>query len=224
MRILVVEDNLRLTELIAEGLVVSGYVTDTAPTLADAKAFLAAAEYDLIVLDITLPDGNGRDLLKAVRTRGQTLPVLVVTARLDTPHRVGTLDDGADDYLGKPFEMEELIARIRAILRRPRQMTRPVLEIANLVLDIEGLTAWVDGKGLDLSRREMSALEVLLRNRDSLVPRRKLEHALYSFDEAVTPNALEAVLSRLRRRLEQAGAGVTVTAMRGIGYILSERQ
>jgi DNA-binding response OmpR family regulator len=223
MRILVVEDNPRLAELISEGLFAAGYVIDAASSICDAESFLQRMEYDLIVLDIWLPDGSGRDLLRSIRSRGQNLPVLVVTARIDTSHRVETLEEGADDYLGKPFDMEELVARVRAILRRPPQLEQSVLGISNLALNLHRLTVEIEGRPIELSRRELNALEILLRNGGSLVSRRKLEQGLYSFNEEVTPNALEAVVSRLRKRLDQADAAVTVTAMRGLGYILSER-
>jgi DNA-binding response OmpR family regulator len=223
MRILLVEDNPRLAELIAEGLASAGYVADIASTLSDAEALLRGMDYDLIVLDIRLPDGSGRDLLRNIRNQGRSTPVLVATARTDMSHRVGTLDDGADDYLGKPFDMNELIARVRAILRRPRQIAQTTLTLANLALDLDRQSVEVDGKVIDLTRRELNALAILLRNSGALVSRSKFEQALYSLDDEVTPNALEAVVSRLRKRLVQAGAEVTITALRGIGYILSGR-
>ncbi len=223
MRILVVEDNRRLAELICEGLLTAGYVTDAAHNMCDAELFLRRIDYNLIVLDISLPDGCGADLLRSVRRRGQSMPVLVVTARMDTPYRVKILEEGADDYLGKPFEMDELIARARAILRRPPQIEQSVLRISNVVLDCHRLTVQIDCHPVEFPRREVDALAILLRNGGRLVPRGKLEEALYSLDEEVTPNALEAVVSRLRKRLDQAGAAITLTAMRGLGYILSER-
>jgi DNA-binding response OmpR family regulator len=222
MRILVVEDNLRLAELVSEGLVAAGYVTDVAFTVGDAESFVQSVNYDLIVLDLWLPDGSGRVLLRSLRSRGHSTPVLVATARIDVPNRIETLEEGADDYLGKPFCMEELIARVRAILRRPPQLAQSILRISNLVLDLQRMTVEIDGALIDFSRREVNALAILMRSGGSLVPRRKLEEALYSFNEEVTPNALEAVVSRLRKRLDNAGAAVTVTAMRGVGYILSE--
>lgn len=222
MRILVVEDNLRLAELASEGLVAAGYVTDVAFTVGDAESFLQSVSYDLIVLDLWLPDGSGRGLLRGLRSRGRSTPVLVATARIDVSHRIETLEEGADDYLGKPFCMEELIARVRAILRRPPQLAQSILRLSNLVLDLQRMTVEIDGALIDFSRREVNALAILMRSGGSLVPRRKLEEALYSFNEEVTPNALEAVVSRLRKRLDNAGAAVTVTAMRGVGYILSE--
>ena len=223
MRILLVEDSPRLAELIAEGLTSAGFVTDVAGTLSDAEALMRDIDFDLIILDIGLPDGCGRGLLRSVRRQGGCTPVLVATAITDTPHRIATLDEGADDYVAKPFDMNELIARVRAILRRPRQMAQTTLTLANLALDLETQIVEVDGLNLDLSRRELNALAILLRGGGALVSRRKFEQALYASEEEVTPNALEAVVSRLRKRLDQAGACVSITAMRGIGYILSER-
>jgi DNA-binding response OmpR family regulator len=223
MRLLLVEDNPRLAELIAEGLTLAGYVIDTAGTLSEAEEHIRGADHDLIILDIRLPDGNGRELLRNIRSQGRGAPILVATAVTDTSSRVETLNEGADDYLGKPFDMDELIARVRAILRRPRQMAQPILTLGNLALDVERQSVEVAGSGVELSRRELNALAILLRSGGALVSRRKFEQALYSCDEEVTPNALEAVVSRLRKRLDQAGAAVSITAMRGIGYILSER-
>jgi DNA-binding response OmpR family regulator len=223
MRVLLVEDNPRLAQLIAEGLTLAGYVVDSAATLSEAEAHIGGFDFDLIVLDVRLPDGNGRDLLREVRRQGLSTPVLVATAISNTSHRIATLDDGADDYLGKPFDMNELLARVRAILRRPRQLASPRLTLANLALDLDRQTAEVDGFNIELSRRELNALAILLRSGGALVSRSRFEQALYASDEEVTPNALEAVVSRLRKRLDQAGAAVSITAMRGIGYILSER-
>jgi DNA-binding response OmpR family regulator len=222
MRILLVEDNPRLAELIAEGLTSAGFVTDVAGTLSDAEAHIRDFDFDLIILDIGLPDGCGRGLLRSVRRQGRCTPVLVATAITDTLHRIATLDEGADDYVAKPFDMNELIARVRAILRRPRQMAQTTLTLANLTLDLERQIVEVDDLNVVFSRRELNALAILLRSGGALVSRHRFEQALYALDEEVTPNALEAVVSRLRKRLDQTGARVSITAMRGIGYILSE--
>ncbi|MGO9673298.1 MAG: response regulator [Methylocella sp.] len=223
MRILVIEDNPRLLELMAEDLKAAGYVIDTAKTAADARSFLGIVDYDLLVLDLSLPDGDGGDLLRELRRSGRSLPVLVATARIEVHQRVATLNDGADDYLVKPFDRDELIARVRAILRRPQLRVQPVLRTGNLMLDLDRLVCSVSDRPVELPRREMTALEILLRHHDSLVPRRRLEQGVYAIDEAVTPNALEAVVSRLRKRLDTAEASVSITAMRGIGYLLSEK-
>jgi len=175
------------------------------------------------VLDLTLPDGDGRALLRALRRRGEGVPVLVATARSDLLQRVNTLDEGADDYLVKPFSPDELLARVRALLRRPRLALDTVLTSGNVALDTASMAVSIDGAPVEMPRREVSVLAVLLREQGRLVPRRALEDAIYSLDDEVTPNALEAAVSRVRRRLEQQGASVALTAMRGLGYILAER-
>jgi DNA-binding response OmpR family regulator len=150
--------------------------------------------------------------------------VLVATARADVVQRVQTLNDGADDYLVKPFSLDELLARVRALLRRPRQVAETILTAGNVALDTVAMTLRIGGSlVLDVPRRELAALAALLGQKGRLLPRQKLEDAVYSFDSEVTPNAMEAAVSRLRRRLESHEASVTITAMRGLGYILSER-
>ena len=148
--------------------------------------------------------------------------ILVATARADVVQRVETLNDGADDYLVKPFSLDELLARIRALLRRPNETTQAMLAAGRLTLDTASLTVRVGGEVTPLPRRELGVLVSLLRHQGCLVPRRKLEEAVYSFDNEVTPNAIEAVVSRLRRRLDALNASVTITAMRGVGYILAQ--
>jgi two-component system, OmpR family, response regulator QseB len=223
MRLLVVEDNEKLASLMKKLLSENAYAVDAVPTAEEAKAALDVAEYDLIVLDLSLPDQDGTDLLRSLRRAGHGTPVLVATARADVVQRVQTLNEGADDYLVKPFSLDELLARVRALLRRPRQITEAVLTGGNVALDTAAMTLRIDGSSvLDLPRREFAVLATLLAQKGRLLPRQKLEDAVYSFDSEVTPNAIEAAVSRLRRRLEAHEASVTITAMRGLGYILSE--
>ena len=224
MRLLVVEDNPKLAELLVRRLTEGGYAVDAVADAADAISVMAMNAYDLIVLDLTLPDGDGRAILKDLRRRGDSVPVLVATARSDMLQRVGTLDEGADDYLIKPFSPDELLARVRALLRRPRQTLDTVLTVGNIALDTALLTVSIAGAATEMTRREITVLAMLMREQDKLVPRRKLEDAVYSADNEVSPNALEAAVSRLRRRLEQHDATVTLTTMRGLGYILAERR
>ena len=224
MRLLVVEDNPKLAELLVRRLTEGGYAVDAVADAADAISVMAMNAYDLIVLDLTLPDGDGRAILKDLRRRGDSVPVLVATARSDMLQRVGTLDEGADDYLVKPFSPDELLARVRALLRRPRQTLDTVLTVGNIALDTALLTVSIAGAATEMTRREITVLAMLMREQDKLVPRRKLEDAVYSADNEVSPNALEAAVSRLRRRLEQHDATVTLTTMRGLGYILAERR
>lgn len=222
MRLLVVEDNQNLAAIITKLLSKSLYAVDTVETVDTARAALAAIDYDLVLLDLSLPDGDGSDILRSLRRAGRTTRILVTTARADVLQRVETLNDGADDYLVKPFSVDELLARVRALLRRPSEGKQVVLTAGRLTLDTTSLTLNVAGQVTALPRRELGILITLLGNQGHLVPRRKLENAVYSFDTEVTPNAIEAAVSRLRRRLDSLHASVTITAMRGLGYILTE--
>jgi DNA-binding response OmpR family regulator len=201
----------------------NAYIVDAVPTADEALAALTVATYDLIVLDMSLPDGDGADVLRALRRGGGGTPVLVATARADVAQRVQTLDQGADDYLTKPFSFDELLARVRALLRRPRELAPATLVLGNVALDTLSMTLSVGGVTVELPRREAMVLAALLAVPGKLLARQKLLDAVYSFDNEVTPNAIEAVVSRLRRRLEAHGASVAITAMRGLGYILAER-
>lgn len=221
MRILVVEDNRRMGELIAQGLREQGFACDIAPTLGAAEDALNAAQFDVIVLDAGLPDGDGIEWLRA-RRRGSEPPTILLTARDGLEDRVNGLDAGADDYLPKPFAMQELSARVRAILRRPGARQMRVIEVGSLSFDPASLSAHARGSRLDLTRREMNLLELLLRKAGQVVRRQQIEEALYDFDEPVSPNAIEAVVSRLRRKLEEAGVTGMLQTVRGVGYFLSE--
>jgi DNA-binding response OmpR family regulator len=220
MRLLVVEDNKQLASLITKLLDENGFTVDAVETVDAALAALDTATYSLILLDLSLPGGDGTDILRAVRRRGQGIPVLVATARADVMQRVHTLNQGADDYLVKPFSLDELLARVRALLRRPSQLAETVLTAGNIALDTNSLTLTVAHGLVEMPRRELGVLATLLRQRGRLVTKQQLTDAIYSFDDEVTPNAVEAVVSRLRRRLEAHGATISVTAMRGLGYIL----
>lgn len=222
MRLLIIEDNEKLATLMARLLSEHLYSVDAVAGIEEARAALALVDYDLVLLDLSLPDGDGSEILRSLRREGQTTRILVATAQADVVQRVETLNDGADDYLVKPFSLDELLARIRALLRRPSETKQPVLVAGQLALDTRSLTLRVTGKVTPLPRREFGVLVTLLSNQGRLVPRAKLEQAIYSFDNEVTPNAIEAAVSRLRRRLDSLDAAVTITAMRGIGYILAE--
>jgi DNA-binding response OmpR family regulator len=222
MRLLIVEDNAKLATLMAKLLAENLYSVDSVATLDEARAAIGTVNYDLIVLDLSLPDGDGGEMLRSLRRDGQAIRILVVTARADVVQRVETLNEGADDYLVKPFSLDELLARIRALLRRPCEAKQAVLAAGRLTLDTASLTVRVAEQVTPLPRRELGVLLTLLSHQGRLVTRRKLEEAVYSFDNEVTPNAIEAAVSRLRRRLDGLDAAVTITAMRGVGYILAE--
>ncbi len=220
MRLLIVEDNERLAGLIAEGLGRRGFICDIAPDLATAEDSLAGAEFDAIILDLGLPDGDGLAWLQHQRALRQLVPALMLTARGGLEDRIAGLDAGADDYLVKPVDIEELAARIRALLRRPGPRAVSVLESGLLRFDPVTREARLDDRVIDLSRREADLLELLMRRLGSVVVRDAIENALYSFNEPVTPNAVEAIVSRLRRKLEDAGLAGQLHTVRGVGYML----
>jgi DNA-binding response OmpR family regulator len=187
----------------------------------DARTALAAVSYDGVILDLGLPDGDGMAILR--ETRARTMggpPILLVTARDAIEDRVRGLNAGADDYIIKPFDLIELEARLRAVLRRPGTRAPPSLRVGALSFDPASRQASVNGVALDLARRETDLLEQLLRATGRTVVKDALEERLYSFGEAITPNALEAVVSRLRKRLANAAGGVRIETKRGIGYRL----
>ena len=220
MRILLVEDHQALRSMTAAYLAENGFVVDAAASIEAAKAALDMAIYDAMVLDLGLPDGDGRSLL-AHRARGRGAPpALILTARDALADRIDGLNAGADDYLVKPFDLPELQARLRAVLRRPGARAEIELGLGRLAFDTVSREARVDGQPILLRRRETLLLEALLAARGRIVVRDVLEERLYGHDEMVTPNALEAAVSRLRRALSGADAGVRVETRRGIGYLL----
>ncbi len=222
MRLLVIEDNAPLASLIVRHLGEAGFAADSVGSLAEAEAALAVATFDVLLLDLSLPDGDGQALLARLRARGTNVPVLVITARGAVDARVKALDAGADDYLVKPFSVAELLARIRAIRRRAPTLAAPRLVAGRISLDVDAGECRVGGEMVELPRRELAVLAALLGRKGRVLRREALDQAVYSFDDAVTPNAVEAVVSRLRRRLAAADAGIEITALRGIGYILTE--
>ena len=223
MRLLLVEDNDRLAQLVVKGLSEAGFTADRVARLDEAAAALAAAKFDIVVLDLSLPDGDGGEWLRKRRAAGDKLPVLMLTARASTGDKVKGLNSGADDYLAKPFEMEELVARLKALLRRPGGVLGLTLELGKLSFDTVHRETAVAGRRLSLSASELTLLELLLRRAGRVVPRRLLEEGLYGFDDDVGPNSLEAHVSRLRKKLEAAEAGVEIHTLRGVGYLAAER-
>ena len=221
MRLLLIEDNPRLSELVSGGLAAEGFSVDAFATAADATLALRAAGYDLILLDLGLPDGDGIALLDGWKRRASlATPVLVITARDGLDDRVTGLDAGADDYLVKPFAMKELVARCRALLRRPGACLGTELEAGNIRLDVRSHAVAVAGRAIPMPLREQGLLEVLMRRGGQVVAKPSIEQSLYALSAEVTPNALEATVSRLRKRLAAAGADVRVHTSHGIGYAL----
>ena len=221
MRVLLVEDHPELCEMVASHLVRRGYTVDRAGSIEEARIALAVMSYDGLVLDLGLPDGDGMAILKEARARnGLGLPTLLVTARDAVEDRVRGLDAGADDYIVKPFNVVEFEARLRAVLRRPGPRGNLVLSCGHLTLDLASREARAKGAPVDLTRQETGLLEQLMRAAGRVVVRDALEERLYSFEQPFTCNALEAAVSRLRKRLASANASVRLETKRGIGYRL----
>lgn len=222
MRILIVEDSVLLAEGIAKTFRAKGYAVDVAATGEDAEAALHTGPYDLVILDLGLPDIDGLDVLRRLRDRRSRVPVLVLTARDSVQQRVEGLNLGADDYVGKPFSLEELEARAGALIRRGAGSAGAILTQGALSLDTTARIATIAGKPLDLPRRELTVLEVLLVRRGQIVSKDALLERLGGFDdEEVSPNAVETYIHRLRKKLEPAG--IQIRTLRGLGYLLEDR-
>ncbi len=222
MRLLLVEDNERLSFSIKMGLEKEGFTVDVFHTASEGEAAMATVKYETVILDLGLPDGDGIDLLRSQRERKNTTPVIILTARDGIDDRVLGLNSGGDDYLLKPFDMKELIARIRALLRRPDGALGLTLCAGNLSFDTTAREVRVHDRPIVISRREMGVLEQLMRRFGRVVPKSVLEEGLYGFGEEVSSNSVEVHISRLRKRLSGAEASVSVHTLRGVGYLLSE--
>lgn len=218
MRILLVEDHPDLSRWLAGWLEQSGYVVERIERGDDADLALVANRYDAVVLDLSLPGLDGLDVLKRLRDRGDNTPVLVLTARGAKDDRVRGLDLGADDYLPKPFELDELEARIRALIRRSNAQT-PRLKIGRLVLDTVEREVTLDGRPLALTPRETAVLEALAARLGRPVSRETVFNRVFEFDSDARIESIEIYVHRLRKKIE--GSGATITTLRGLGYALS---
>jgi DNA-binding response OmpR family regulator len=221
MRLLLIEDNERLSALIRAALAKAGYAADGFTTAEDAEAAIRSVSYALIILDLGLPDGDGLSLLKRVRSSGHSLPVLILTARGGLDERVRGLDAGADDYMVKPFANEELLARIRVLLRRSGDFLGDALELGTLRLDTASRQVTIREEVLFLAPREVAVLEVLLRRSGRVVHKKLVEDHLFGLSEGVGSNAVEVYVHRLRKQLSEAQADVEIHTLRGIGYLMS---
>lgn len=220
MRILLVEDETSLSEMLTAGLGRQGFVVDHAPSLCIAQEAVLGVDYDAIVLDRTLPDGDGLTLLAGIRARMMHCPVIVLSALGSSGQKIEGLDKGADDYLAKPFALDELLARLRAITRRPATVAQDRIAVGGLVFDAGHRTATIGGVALDLPRRELLVLEALVLRAGRVVSREALEQAVYGYDDDIASNSLDSHVSRLRRKIEPAG--LEIHALRGIGYLLRQ--
>ena len=215
MRYLLVEDNQELAEAVVNRLALDGHAVDHAASLAEAEDWLAVAQYDLILLDVMLPDGDGRDFLARSRAHLET-PVIVLTARSQVSDRVGALDQGADDYITKPFDFSELEARCRAVLRRRGGEARHEIHLGDAVFDPLAGNLRFGAETIDLRNREIRLLEVFARHKGQILSKSQLMDRLFSYDAEVTENAIEVYVGRLRRRI--GGMGVRIETVRGLGY------
>lgn len=223
MRVLLVEDEPELAQALRTALNKQGMLADVAPNLMQAHEALRLKLHDLVLLDRHLPDGDGVQLIRAARRSRADLPVIVLTARGSLADRVDGLDLGADDYLVKPFAVQELLARIRAVSRRPSRPALPVATVGNLKFDFAAHEAFVDGVLLHLPRRQLLVLEALFLRHGRTVRRSVLQESVYDFQDEIQSNALDAHVSKLRRALALAGAQADIHVIRGIGYLLKER-
>ncbi|HZP86751.1 MAG TPA: response regulator [Burkholderiales bacterium] len=218
MRILVVEDDALIANGVRGGLKLAGYTVDWAQDGQAASLALDNGVYDLLVLDLGLPRKDGIQVLRELRASGNNIPVLVLTARDAVSDRVKGLDSGADDYLVKPFDLDEMVARVRALLRRRSGRADPLIRHGPIVLDPAARRVEIDGKPVSLSPREFTLLHALLEQPGSVVSRDQLEERLYGWDEEVSSNAVEVHLHNLRRKL---GANL-IRNVRGVGYCVSD--
>jgi DNA-binding response OmpR family regulator len=221
MRLLLIEDNDELAGLVTGHLEASGYGLDRVDRVEDAISVLDTRSYAAMILDLGLPDGDGLKILRHVRSRQMPIPVLILSARGATEDRVKGLELGADDYLAKPFAFEELKARIAALLRRPGALLGAQLTIGNLAYDTQAKQASVDDRPVPLSAREAQLLELLMRRADKVVPKSSVEDQLFGLDDDFGSNAVEVYVHRLRKRLQEGQAAVTITTVRGVGYVLT---
>lgn len=224
MRLFLIEDNLRLSEAIADGLRKVGFDVDVAEEGDAALSILRTQSYDMIILDLGLPDMDGLDVLRKLREQRNTVPALILTAKDSLTDKIMGLNSGADDYMVKPFETEELVARIQAILRRPDRALQPVIKLNNLTFDTTNRQTRVDDLTVDLSRRETDLLEQLVRSADKIVTRNSVEVRLYSYEEKGSANSIDVLVHRLRKKLIDHAADIEIHTLRGIGYMMTGRR
>ncbi|WP_367718673.1 response regulator transcription factor [Nitratireductor sp. GISD-1A_MAKvit] len=218
MRLLVVEDDPLLLDGLTVGLGLAGFAVDAVASCEDAFAALDTQSYDGVVLDLMLPDGSGLDVLSSLRGRGDATPVLLLTARDQIPDRIAGLDAGADDYVGKPFDLDELAARVRAAVRRGKGRPSATLAWAGVTLDPASQTVARNGELVNLTRREFALLAALMERPASILSKPALEETIYGWQEEVESNAVEVHIHKLRSKL---GAGF-IRTVRGVGYRLTE--
>jgi len=220
MKVLIVEDQERLGQFLEQGLKECTYTAKWVATCADAKDALAETSYDVIVLDLGLPDGDGIELLRQWRASGFNEPVLILSARDSVEDRIKGLDIGADDYLPKPFSLEELQARVRSLVRRQAAVKNAVLEHNGIELDLLSHTVTLDGQQIDLTNREYALLDVFMHNQGRILPRTLIAEKIWASHYDVDTNLLDVYMSRLRAKLETMSGKPLFRTVRGVGYQL----
>jgi len=222
MRVLIVEDNASFASLTAQYLQKAGFDSDVTASAQEAEQAVTRLYYAAIILDLGLPDRDGLEFLRDLRARGNAVPVLVTSARYGLNDRVTGLNEGADDYLAKPFTLDELLARLQAVLRRPPKLMSQLLHAGNVAFNPQDGQIRVGARSLVLRRRESLILEVLVRYFGQVVKRTFLDHQLFGMNGEQGLGAVEVYMYRLRRHLEEVGASLTIHTIRGVGYILTE--
>ncbi len=214
MRVLLIEDDAVLGEAVRDHVAANGHAVDWARSLGDGRAFLDVAPYELLLLDLNLPDGRGLALLTELRHKGTTMPVIILTAKDQLSDRIEGLNSGADDYMVKPFDLGELSARLAAVARRYGGNPNPILRIGALEIDRARRAVRADGIGVDLTAREWAILDLFLARPGAILSKRQIEDALYEFGAEIESNTVEVYVSRLRKKI---GQGLIAT-LRGVGY------
>ncbi len=216
MRVLLIEDDYVLGEAVRDHIASLGYGVDWIKRLDDAREALATVAYELVLLDLNLPDGRGLDLLRELRRRGADAPVIILTAQDQIAARIEGLNTGADDYLVKPFDLSELSARIAAVARRYGGHANPLLRRGELEIDLARRIVCIAGKPVDLTAREWAVFERLVRHPNALIAKTDIEDSLYEFGAEIESNAVEVYVSRLRKKLGRDA----IKTVRGAGYVV----
>ena len=223
MRVLLVEDEGRIADFVARGLSEHGYAVDVATDGEEALSWTDTAPFDLIVLDVMLPKLSGIAVCRTLCDRGVTIPILMLTAMDDVEQRVRGLDSGADDYLVKPFAFEELLARLRALTRRPAQAAGPVLTVGDLRLDTATLEVSRQGVAISLTAKERALLEYLLRHQDQVLTRTMIAEHVWNYNFDAVTNVIDVHVRNIRRKIDDPFATKLIQTVRGSGYRISAR-
>jgi DNA-binding response OmpR family regulator len=220
MKVLLVEDNKRLGPLIQQNLKKDNFITDIALNLEEADECLKNFKYDLMLLDLNLPDGDGIQFLKRIRDRKEYMPVLILTANALISSKIKGLEIGADDYVTKPFQHEELVARMRSILRRPQIQVSKIINVGNTDFNFETLEVKILNKPIKIAKREALILKTLVQKLSKLVTLNEIQDKNYAIDKDLSSNAIEVSIHRLRKILKKSNANLAIKNSRGIGYKL----